>query len=365
MPAVSGVEVAVAEVASDVAELGGGDVVDQIEDCPAHEVGVGGVVVGVDLEVDAAVLRLVRAGVLLPLAQGHLGAPGVRLNGVGAVSDRFGQPGVVVVEEGAGQRDVGVVAEGVGEGGPLLGEGDGEGALAGDLQPKERVGALLALLRVDLVVALDVAEEVRVALVVLQGGAVVPGVDEGLRRHFLAIAEGPAVLDGDGEVLLVGGLDLLGEHVLGRAGLRVVPLEPAEDHVEHLAALHLVGVGLLQRVLRVTPGGTQHLAARTTTAVATAPAGGRREGGRRRACDPLGVRGSAHGVPPLPQRTGARTRLLRCREMPRRYRQISTRTAHTAHALGPLGGSHPLAARPPKWIFEIRATDRRHPMPNR
>src|SRR5690606_23857567 len=178
---------------------------------------------------------------------------------------------------------------------------DREGAVVDDLQPRHGVGGLrAAVLGVDLVVALDVAEEVGVALVVLQAGAVVPGVDEGLGGDLLAVAEGPAVLDRDREVLRVRGLDLLREHVLRLAGLRVVALQPPEDHVEHLAALHLVGVGGLERVLRVAPGGAQHgtgVAAAPAVAV-PAPAGGRREGDHHRASDPFGVRGSAHGVPP-------------------------------------------------------------------
>ena len=148
-----GVDVPVAEVALDVLELGGGDVVDQVE-VAGHQVGVGGVVVGVDLEVHAAVLRLVRARVAVPLAQGHLRALGVRVDGVRAVADGLLQPGVVVREEGLGQRREGRVAEGVGEGGELLVELDGEGLGAGDLQPGEGVGGLLAaVVRVGLVVA--------------------------------------------------------------------------------------------------------------------------------------------------------------------------------------------------------------------
>ena len=151
----------------------------------------------------------------------------------------------------------------------------------------------------DLVIALDVPEEVGVLLVVLQAGAVVPGVHEGLGGHRLAVAELPAVLEGDREVLRVRGLDLVGEHVLGGAGLRVVPLQPAEDHVQDLAALHLVGVRRFERVLRVSPGGADRAGAVAAAAVtSSAPAGGRREGDRHRTCGPPGVCGSTHGVPP-------------------------------------------------------------------
>ncbi|MGX1367674.1 hypothetical protein RKD19_003033 [Streptomyces canus] len=297
-----GVDVPVAQVALDVLELGGRNVVDEVE-VAGHQVGVGGVVVGVDLEGHAAVLGLVAAGVAVPLLQGHLGALGVRLDGVRAVPDRLLHPGRVVGEEGLRERGVGGVAEGVGEGRELLVELDGEGVGAGDLQTREGVGGLLAaVLGVRLVVAVDVAEEVGVLLVVLEGGPVVPGVHEGLGGDLLAVAEGPAALDRDREVLRVARLDLLGEHVLGLAGLRVVLLQAAEDHVEDLAALHLVGVGRLQRVLRVAPGRAQHRAAVTAaataaTAVPTAAAR-RREGCCRRTCGPSGVRGSAHGVPP-------------------------------------------------------------------
>ncbi|MDQ0583258.1 hypothetical protein QF030_005436 [Streptomyces rishiriensis] len=308
-----GVQIAVAEVVLDVLELGRGHVVDEVE-VAGQQVGVGGVVVGVDLQGHAAVLRLVVAGVAVPLLQGHLGALGVGVDRVRPVSDRFLQPVRVVGEEGLGQRGVGGVAQGVGEGGELLLELDGEGPVVHDLEPGEDVGRLRAAGGVGRRVAVDVLEEVGVLLVVLQTRRVVPGGDEGFRRHFFAIAERPAVLDGDGEVLGVGGLDLLGQHVLGRAGLGVVLLQAAEDHVEDLAALHLVGVGGLQRVLRVSPGRAEHGAAVAAAVAPPAPARRRRECCRRRACGPLGVRGSTHGCllidRALPERSAVSTEAL-------------------------------------------------------
>lgn len=293
-----GVDVPVAEVRLDVAELGGGHVVDEVE-VARRQVGVGGVVVGEDLEVDAAVLRLVVARVVVPLAQVHRGALGVRLDGVRAVPDGLGEPGVVVVVERLGQGDEGGVAEGVGPQGELLGELGGEAQVVDDLQAGQGLGGGGAGLRVDLVVALDVLEEVGVLLVVLQCGAVVPRVDEGVGGDLLAVGERPAVLEFDREVLGVRRVDGLGDHVLGLAGLRVVADQSAEDHVEDLAALDLVGVGGFQWVLRVSPGGADDAVGAAAAAVAVTAAAGRRcQGDGHRTCGPPDLCGSAHEVPP-------------------------------------------------------------------
>jgi hypothetical protein len=292
----------VAEVALGVRELAGGQFVGDVE-VAGLEVGVGGVLVRVDLQLDAVVLGLVVARVLVVLHELHRRALVVRLDLVRAVADGLVEPRGVVVEERLRQRREGRVAEGVGPDGELLRQLDGERPVVHDLQPGELLRARLAALggRVDLVVALDVLEEAAVDLPVLDVRRVVPGVHEGLGLDRLAVAEPEALLDLDGPVLLVVALDGLGEHVLRLGGLRVVDDEPAGDQLEDLAALDLVGVRRLQRVLRVAPlraDGAASAARRTAAITAVTAATGRSERGADDASRPRGAGRSAHGCLP-------------------------------------------------------------------
>jgi hypothetical protein len=125
------------------------------------------------------------------------------------VADRLlAEAGGVVVER-LRER----VEGGVAGGGRPLGVRRGELHLEGEVVDLAETGHLggrgltAGLGGLQVVVAGDVGEEVRVALGVRAVGRVVPGVDEGLRVDGGAVVEGPAVLERDGPGLLVLGLD--------------------------------------------------------------------------------------------------------------------------------------------------------------
>lgn len=160
------------------------DLVKDVEVAGLH-IPVGRVDAAVEDELEAAVLRLLRAGVVLVDAQLELLVVlprGGVLELVRAVADRVLAERLHVVVGRGRQREVRARAEALGEVGDLGAQGDRELGVADDLQTGE-VGLHVAA------EALDILEEVGRLLTVLQVGGVLPRVHEGGSGDRLAVAE--------------------------------------------------------------------------------------------------------------------------------------------------------------------------------
>src|SRR5690606_4232115 len=111
----------------------------------------------------------------------------------------------------------------------------------------------------------------------------VPRVDEAAGRDGRAVGEGPPLLQGHRVVLVVLGLDGLGDLVDGGA-VGLVAHQAGEEEVDDLPAPHLVRRGRDEWVLRLRAVDRDDAAARlavpapgAVTAVVTAAAGDERE----------------------------------------------------------------------------------------
>ena len=237
------VDRAVAELVLEARERGIRDGVEHVE-VATLERGIGRFLRGVEDEVESVVHGDATTGVVgvhdeLDL---HVVLPrAFAIEHVGAVSDRVLTEGVDVVERRAREREERRVAEAQREVGLGLLERHGEGRVVDDLQ----AGQLGVLVVAE---TLDRFEEVAAQLGVAQECAVVPGVDERIRRDGLVIGERQVGLDLDGVGLRVFGLDRLGD-VVDRGAVGLVVDESGEDVVEDLAATGLVGVGGDQGIL--------------------------------------------------------------------------------------------------------------------
>jgi hypothetical protein len=202
-----------------------------------------------------------------------------------AVADRGLLEPIGVLGVGRGQGIEGGVAQGQGELAERTVEGDLEGGVVDHLQAAHRLGlGLLALVGLKVLVTPDVLEEVGVAVGVGPVGAGVPGVDERLGGHRLAVVEGPAALELDRPDLLVVGGDRLPHRPLEGlgGGLRVVLHQRGEQGVEHLGAAGLVGV-LRDQVLGLADVDREAAALGTGGGAGLAvvrPAGGRHQAHR-------------------------------------------------------------------------------------
>ena len=269
------VAVAVGEVRLEVGEGGGADgTADGVEEA-AEEVGVGGVGAGVEDPPDALVVGLrvaLEAGVGFR-HEAVVVEPGLAVRQlVGAVADGVFTVGFHVFEGDTGERHVGGVAEAQGEASFGLVEGDGEAQRAGDLEAAHVAVGVVG--RGDLVIAFDGAEEALVELEVFAAGAVVPGVHIALCGDGFAVAEGPAGLQGDGELGGVAvGFDGLG---VGHLHLAVIVVldEAGEEVAEDVAAAHLVGVGGDEGVLGFGPVDAEHAGRGGVASAAAAGEGG-------------------------------------------------------------------------------------------
>ncbi len=214
------------------------------------DVGVRGLVIGVDLEGHAVVLRHVVAlvGVVLDELDLLVVAPGLEL--VRTVADRLLAEGLRILVEGFRQRGEGEVADLDGEHGVGLVQVDGELVVVDDLEAFELLVALEVLGVLQLVEALDGGEERGALLGVLGVGHVAPRLGEGFGGHRGAVGELPAALDLDVELgAVVVGRDGFGDFVL-RVALRVEGHQTREQQVAGDAAAGLIGVARDERVLR-------------------------------------------------------------------------------------------------------------------
>lgn len=228
---------------------GGRDGVQHVE-VAGLDVGVCGLVIGVDLEGHTVVLHhfVALVGVVLDEFDLLVVAPGLEL--VRTVADRLLAEGLRILVEGFRQRGESAVADLDGEHGVRLVQVDGELVVVDDLEAFELLVALEVLGVLQLVEALDGGEERGALLRVLGVGDVAPGLGEGFGGHWGAVSELPAALDLDVELgAVVIGLDGLGDFVL-RVALRVVGNQTGEQQVDRDAAAGLVGVARDERVLR-------------------------------------------------------------------------------------------------------------------
>ena len=214
------------------------------------DVGVGGLILGVDLEGHAVVLRNAIAFVVGVLHQHDLVVvvPGLEL--VRAVADRLLAEGLRILEEGFRQRSECGVADLDGEHGVGTVQVDGEFMVVDDLQALELFVALELVSILELVVALDGGEEGGAELGVLGVGRVAPCLGEGFGGHRGAVGELPTILELDGVLGgVIVGLDGL-RHFVGGIALGVEGNQTCEQQVERLAAAGLVAVARDERVLR-------------------------------------------------------------------------------------------------------------------
>ena len=214
------------------------------------DVGVGGLILGVDLEGHAVVLGDAVALVVGVLHQHDLVVvvPGLEL--VRAVADRLLAEGLRILEEGFRQRSECGVADLDGEHGVGTVQVDGEFMVVDDLQALELFVALELVSILELVVALDGGEEGGAELGVLGVGRVAPCLGEGFGGHRGAVGELPTILELDGVLGgVIVGLDGL-RHFVGGIALGVEGNQTCEQQVERLAAAGLVAVARDERVLR-------------------------------------------------------------------------------------------------------------------
>ena len=205
-----------------------------------EQIGVGGVLGGVEDELEAVVLwgtlTLVLVvgddgGVLVVVPLGQL---------VRAIGDGVLAVGVHVLVCGLVERVEGGVTQLAREVLLRAVQGDGEGVVVHNLEALELLDALLE--------ALDVGEERGGQLVV--GHGVVPRVDEVLGGDRGTVGEG-GLLELDGELrVVVVRLDGLSQLVVCLA-VAVVVHEAGVEGLDNASAADLVGVGRDERVLRL------------------------------------------------------------------------------------------------------------------
>ena len=196
------------------------------------DVGVGGLILGVDLEGHAVVLGDAVALVVGVLHQHDLVVvvPGLEL--VRAVADRLLAEGLRILEEGFRQRSECGVADLDGEHGVGTVQVDGEFMVVDDLQALELFVALELVSILELVVALDGGEEGGAELGVLGVGRVAPCLGEGFGGHRGAVGELPTILELDGVLGgVIVGLDGL-RHFVGGIALGVEGNQTCEQQVE-------------------------------------------------------------------------------------------------------------------------------------
>ncbi|BCY26300.1 hypothetical protein KB1_22900 [Cutibacterium modestum] len=139
-------------------------------------------------------------------------------------------------------------------------------------------------------VTLDWLEEVAGLLGVGSVGGPVPTVDEVSSLDLGAIGELVSRFDFNGEVLVVLGLDGLGDVHLWLGGVGVVVDEACGDGVEDVSAAGLVGVGRNKRILRGTAANGDRSAILGGGAVIAAASGRRLASRVVLGCDILAAR---------------------------------------------------------------------------
>ena len=194
----------------------GRQTVQDVEIAGKH-VGVGGGQFGVDPHHHAAGFRLVLAGVVVVATQGDTAAR--HPLGIGLerpVADRLLAECHRIGVESLGQRIEPVIAERDREDRERLGQGDLNGGGIGRPQSGHPGGGrLLTVAALQGVIALHAGEEIGRALGVGAQCGVVPRPHVGLRGNRGAVVKGPARLDFDGPLAVVGGGDRLGGTVVG------------------------------------------------------------------------------------------------------------------------------------------------------
>lgn len=168
-----------------------------------------------------------------------LWSPGVHL--VGTVADRLLAERLRILVEGCGQRHVRGVPEHGREGGVRRVQRDDERVVVLDIESAQ-LRVLVDALLLQLVIALDGAEERGGDLPVRRVGGVAPRLREGFGGHRRTVSEFPPVPEGDGVLRGVGvGLDALGDLVFGGAVL-LVGDQAGEHLAQHDDGRRLVGV---------------------------------------------------------------------------------------------------------------------------
>ena len=199
-------------------------------------------------------MALVRPGVVLILGDGDRGG-GVVGDLVWPGADWHLLPLLVgrILEEGIRQWGEGGVAQTYLEVRDLFGGFDGEGVVVNDFEAAHGLdlglGFTSFVTTLFVGVPLDRLEEVAGLLGIGAVGGPVPTGDEILSLDLGAVGELVSRLDLDGEVLVVLGLDGLGDVHLRLGGVRVVMDKAGCDGVEDISAAGLVGVGRNERVL--------------------------------------------------------------------------------------------------------------------
>ena len=214
------------------------------------DVGVGCVILGVDLEGHTVVLRGSVALVVRVLHEHDLVVviPGLEL--VRTVADWSLTEGIRVIVEGFRQRSECGIAHLDGEHGIRLVQVDGELVIVDDLQTFKLLVTLEVVGVLQRVIALDGGEEGRAQLRVLRISRIAPSLGEGLGGHIGAIGELPTILELDVVLggVIVGGNGL--SHFVGSIAFGVEGNQTGEQQINRLATTGLVGVARDERVLR-------------------------------------------------------------------------------------------------------------------
>ena len=214
------------------------------------DVGVGGVILGVNLEGHAVVLRGAVALVVRVLHEHDLVVviPGLEL--VRTIADRSLTEGIRVLVEGFRQRSECGIAHLDGEHGIGLVQVDGELVIVDDLQTFKLLVTLEVVGVLQRVIALDAGEEGGAQLRVLRIGRIAPSLGEGLGGHIGAVSELPTILELDvvlgGVIVSLNGLS----HFVGSIALGVEGNQAGEQQINRFATTGLVSVARNERVLR-------------------------------------------------------------------------------------------------------------------
>ena len=214
------------------------------------DVGVGGLILGVDLEGHAVVLGDAVALVVGVLHQHDLVVVVPRLELVRAVADRLLAEGLRILEEGFRQRGERGIADLDGEHRIGLVQIDGEFLIIDDLQTLELFITLELVSVLQRVIALDGGEEGGAELGVLGVGRVAPCLGEGFGGHRGAVGKLPTILELDG---VLGGVIVSFDgfrNLIGGIAFGIKRNQTCEQQVERLAAAGLVAVARDERVLR-------------------------------------------------------------------------------------------------------------------
>ena len=214
------------------------------------DVSVSGLILSINLEGHAVVLRNAIAFVIGVLHQHNLVVMVPRLELVRTIANRLLAEGLRILEEGFRQRGKRGIADLDGEHRIGLVQIDGEFLIIDDLQTLELFITLELVSVLQLVIALDGGEEGGAELSVLGIGRVAPRLGEGFGGHRSAVGELPAILELDGVLSGVivsfdGFCNLIGGIAFG-----IERNQTREQQVERLAAAGLVAVARDERVLR-------------------------------------------------------------------------------------------------------------------